>query len=132
MIAIFERNEMTECPRKPWQTTSRGITRHIQPFSTHSARSMSYQCFFRSRASSRFSSQETLNSMRKILFFELNYAIMSGRFSVRIIWAGYFWDVLRSTETFQSLFPFSSFVLDFFSSQGIHLPCETELWVPWM
>ena len=34
LIPIFERNEMTECPRKPQQPTSIGITRLIQPFST--------------------------------------------------------------------------------------------------
>ena len=41
VIPIFERNKMTECPRKPWQPTSIGITWHIQPFSTQSARSVS-------------------------------------------------------------------------------------------
>ena len=39
VIPIFERNEMTECPIKPRQPTSIGITWHIQPFSTQSARS---------------------------------------------------------------------------------------------
>ena len=33
VIPIFERKEMTECPRKPRQPTSIGITWHIQPFS---------------------------------------------------------------------------------------------------
>ena len=46
MIPIFERNEITECPRKPRQPTSVGITWHIQPFSTKSARSVSYLFFF--------------------------------------------------------------------------------------
>ena len=32
VIPIFERNEMTECPIKPRQPTSIGITWHIQPF----------------------------------------------------------------------------------------------------
>ena len=41
VIHIFERNEMTECPIKPRQPTSIGITWHIQPFSTQSARSVS-------------------------------------------------------------------------------------------
>ena len=54
VIPIFERNEMTECPRKPRQPTSRGITWHIQPFSTQSARSVSYRFFFCSCASSVF------------------------------------------------------------------------------
>ena len=39
VIPIFERNEITECPIKPRQQTSIGITWHIQPFSTQSARS---------------------------------------------------------------------------------------------
>ena len=34
VIPIFERNEMTEWPRKPWQLTSIGITWHIHRFST--------------------------------------------------------------------------------------------------
>ena len=41
VIPIFERNEMTECPIKPRQPTSIGITWHIQPFSMQSARSVS-------------------------------------------------------------------------------------------
>ena len=32
VITIFERKEMTECPIKPRQPTSIGITWHIQPF----------------------------------------------------------------------------------------------------
>ena len=68
VIPIFERNKMTECPIKPWQPTSIGITWHIQPFSTQLARSVSW-FFFRSCASSRFSSQGTDNSMRRTLFF---------------------------------------------------------------
>ena len=63
IIPIFERNEMTECPIKPRQPTSIGITWHIQPFSTQSARSVSKRFFFRSCASSRFSSQGTVNSI---------------------------------------------------------------------
>ena len=42
---IFERNEITECPRKPRKPTSRWITWHIQTFSTQSARSVSYRFF---------------------------------------------------------------------------------------
>ena len=74
VIPIFERNEMTECPRKSRQPTSIGITWYIQPFSTLSASSVSYQFFFRSCASSRFSSQGTVNSMRRTLFFESDHA----------------------------------------------------------
>ena len=125
MIPIFERNKMTECPIKPRQPTSIGITWHIQPFSTQSARSVSYRFFFRSCASSQFSSQGTANSMRTV-FFELDHATMSGHFSVWIMWTGNCRDVLRSAETFQSLAPFSSFILGFFvSSRDIHLPWET-------
>ena len=40
VIPVFERNEMTECPIKPRQPTSIGITWHIQPFFTQSARSL--------------------------------------------------------------------------------------------
>ena len=40
---------------------------------------------------------------------------MSGRFSVWIMWTGNCRDVLRSAETFQSLAPFSSFML------GLHI-----------
>ena len=123
VIPIFERNEMTECSRKPWQPTSMGINWHIQPFSTQSARSVSNRFFFRSCASSRFSSQGTINSMRRSIFFESGHATMSGGFSVWIMWTGNCRDVLSSAETFQSLAPFSSFILEFFvSSQDIHLP----------
>ena len=69
VISIFERNEMTECPRKPQQPASKGISWHIQPFSTQSARSVSYQFFFHSCASSWFSSQRTVNSMRRTLLW---------------------------------------------------------------
>ena len=122
VIPIFEWNEMTECPIKPRQPTSIGITWHIQPFSTQSARSISYRFFFRSCASSGFSSQETVNSMRMTLFFESDHATMSGRFSVWIMWTGNCWDVLRSDQTFQSLAPFSSFMLGFFCFLTGHSP----------
>ena len=122
VIPIFERNKMTECPRKPPQPTSVGITWHIQPFSTQSARSISYQFFFRSCASSWFSSQGTVNSMRRTVFFELDHATMSGQFSVWIIWTGNCRDVFRSAETFQSLAPFSSFILGFFCFLTGHSP----------
>ena len=52
--------------------------------------------------------------MRRTLFFESHHATMSGRFSVWIMWTGNCRDVLRSAETFQSLAPFSSFILGFF------------------
>ena len=112
VIPIFERNKMTECPRKPRQPASIGITWHTQLFSTQSARSVSYRFFFRSCASSGFSSQGTVNSMRRTLFFESDHATMSGRFSVWIMGTGNCRDVLRSAETFQSLAPFSSLILD--------------------
>ena len=67
VIPIFERNEMTECPRKPWQTTPIGITWHIQPLSMQSARGVLYRFFFRSCAFSQFFSQGTVNSMRRTL-----------------------------------------------------------------
>ena len=102
VIPIFERNEMTECPRKPRQPTSLGITWHIQPFSTQPARSVSYRFFFHSCANSRVSSQATVNSMRRTPFFESDHATMSGRFSIWIMWTGNCWDVLRSTEIFIS------------------------------
>ena len=121
MIPIFERNEMTECPRKPRQLTSIGITWHIQPFSMQLAHSVLYQFFFRSCASFRFSSQETVNSMRT-LFFESDHASMSGHFSVWIMWIGNCRDVLRSAETFQSLAPFSSFILGLFCFLTGHSP----------
>ena len=71
--------------------------------------------FPRSCASSRFSSQGTVNSMRMTLFFQSDHATMSGRFSVWIMWTGNCRDVLRSAETFQSLAPFSSFMLGFYT-----------------
>ena len=99
---------------KPWQPTSIGITWHIQPFSMQSACSVSY-CFFFfcSCASSQFSSQGTVNSMRSTVFCESDHPTMSGRFSVWIMWTGNCRDVLRSAETFQSLALFSSFILGF-------------------
>ena len=111
VIPILERNEMTECPRKPRQPTLIGITWHIQHFSTQSARSILYWFFFRSCASSRFSSPGTINSMRRTVFFESDHATMPGRFSIRIMWTGNCRDFFRSAETFQSLAPFSSFTL---------------------
>ena len=54
VIPIFERNEITQCLRKPRQPTSIEIPWHIQPFSTQSARSVSKRFFFHSCASSRF------------------------------------------------------------------------------
>ena len=65
VIPIFERNEMTECPRKPQEPTSIGITWHIQPFSTQSAHSVSYRFFSCSCSSSRSSSQGTVNSLNQ-------------------------------------------------------------------
>ena len=111
LIPIFERNEITECPRKPQQPTSIGISWHIQPFSSLWARSVSYRFFFYLCASSWFSFQGTVNSIRRILFFELDYTTMFGQFSVWMMWTGNCRDVLRSTETFQSLAPISSFIL---------------------
>ena len=69
--------------------------------------------------------------MRRTLFFESDHATMSGR--LWIMWTGNCRDVFRSAETFKSLALFSCFMLGFFvSSQDIHLPWETELWVPWL
>ena len=82
--------------------------------SMQSACSISYCFFFHSYASSQFSSQGTVNSMRRTHFFELDHATMSGHFSIWIIWTGNCRDFLRSAETFQSLAPFSSFILEFF------------------
>ena len=122
VISVFKRNKMTECPRKPWQPTSLRITWHIQPFSTQLAHSVSYRFFFRSCASSRFSSQGTVNSMRRTLFFESDHATISSRFSVWMMGTGNCRDVLRSAETFQSLAPFSSFILGFFCFLTGHSP----------
>ena len=60
--------------------------------------------------------------MRRTLFFESDHATMSGRFSVWIMWTGNCSDVLRSAETFQSLAPFSSFMLGFFCFLTGHSP----------
>ena len=122
VISIFERNEMTECPRKPQQPNSVGIIWHIQPFPTQSARSVSYQFFFRLCASSQFYSQGTVNCMRRTLFFESDHATISGRFPVWQVWTGNWRDVLRSAETFQSRAPFRSFILDFFCFLTRHSP----------
>ena len=56
----------------------------------------------------------TVNSMRRTLFFESDHATMSGRFSLWIMWTGNCRNVLRFAETFQSLTPFSCFILGFF------------------
>ena len=113
LIPIFERNKMNECPRKPWQPTSIGITWHSQPFSMQSACNVLYQFFFCLCGSSRFSSQGTVNSMSTI-FFESDHTTMSGCFSVWIMWTGNCRDVFRSAESFQSRAPFASFILEFF------------------
>ena len=47
---------------------------------------------------------------------------MSSRFSVWIMWTGNCRDVLRSAETFQSLAPFSSFILESFCFLTGHSP----------
>ena len=122
VIPIFERKEMTDCPRKPQRPTSIRIPWHIPPFSTQSARSVSYRLFSRSCASSWFSSQGTVNSMRRTIFCESDHATMSGHFSVCIMWTGNCRDVFRAAETFQSLVPFSSFILGFFCFPTGHSP----------
>ena len=106
-IPIFERNEMTECPWKPRQPTSIGITWHIQPFSTQCFVSvfLPLVCFL-----PVFFTGGTVNSMRRTLFLESDHVTMSGRFSAWIMWTGNCRDVLRSAETFQSLAPFSTFI----------------------
>ena len=60
--------------------------------------------------------------MRRTFLFESDHATMSGCFSVWIMWIGNGRDVLRSTETFQSLAPFSSFILRFFCFLTGHSP----------
>ena len=47
-------------------------------------------------------------------FFESDNTTITSCFSVWITWTGNCRDILRSTETFQSLAPFSSFILEFF------------------
>ena len=90
---------MTECPIKPRQPTSIGITWHIQPFSTLSKRSR--HAVTRSGFSSAcvlppgFFSQGTVNSLGRTLFFESDRATMSGRFSVWLMWTGNCRVVLR-------------------------------------
>ena len=64
----------------------------------------------------------TVNSMRRTLFFQSDHATMSGCFSVWIMWTGNCRDVLRSAETFQSIAPFSSFILGFFCFLIGHSP----------
>ena len=111
VITIFERNEMTECPRKP-QPTNLNRNHMAYPTLFHAVSQNGF--FFRSCASSRFFSQGTVNSMRRTPFFESDHVSMSGRFSVWIMWTGNCRDVLRSAQTFQSLALFSSFILGFF------------------
>ena len=94
--------------------TSTGITRLIQPFSSQSVRCVLYLFSFHSYVSSQFSFQVTVNYVRRILFFESDHATMFGRFSIWMMWTGNCSDVLRSTKTFQSLAPFSSFILEVF------------------
>ena len=117
VIPIFERNEMTECPRKPQQLTSIGIIWNIQPFST-----VSTQCLvsvflpFMCLLPVFFPGDSQL--------FEEDTTI-SGCFSVWIMWTGTCRHVLRSTETFQLLDPFSSFILQVFCFLTEHSP---SLW----
>ena len=125
VIPIFGRSEMTECPRKPWQPTSIGITWYIQPFSMQSVRNFWYWFFFCLCASSQFSSQGTVYFMKRTVFFESDHTTMSGNFSFWIMWTGNCRDVLRPTETFQSLAPFSSFIMEFFCFLTRHSP---SLW----
>ena len=53
-------------------------------------------------------------------FYEEDTLLWIGRFSVWIMWIGNCRDVLRSAETFQSLAPFSSFILGCFCSLKWH------------
>ena len=107
VMPTLERNEMTECPRKSLLPTLIRITWHIHPFSTLSARSVSYRFFFHLCTASWFSSGGTVNSMRGALFFE------SGHFFVWIMWTGN-WVCLENYGKFPA--PFSRFILDFFTS----------------
>ena len=72
--------------------------------------------------------------MRRTVFFESDHATLSGHFSVWIMWTGNCRDVLRTAETFQSLAPFSSFILGFFlfPHRTFTGHWETELWRPWL
>ena len=70
VIPIFERNEMTEFLRKPRQPTSIGIIWHIRPLFHAVSTQYLVSVFFRLCASSRFFSKDTVNSMKRTLFFE--------------------------------------------------------------
>ena len=111
VIPLFEINEMTEYPRKRRQPTSIGITWHIQVFSTQSTRRVLYRFSLHSCASSRFSSQGTVNSIRRILFWIGPCYHVWPLFCLNDV----NWNMLRSTGTFQSLARFSSFISEVFS-----------------
>ena len=130
VIPIFERNEMTESPRKPRQPTSIGITWHIQLFSAQSARNR--------HAVSRigFSSVRVLppgflSREQSILWrghSSLNRTTIQCLATFMFEWCELeiveiSWDLLK--PSIQKLH--ISFF--FISSQGIHFPFESELWV---
>ena len=77
VIAIFERNKMTECPRKAWQSTSIGITWHIQPFSIQSARSVLYYLCISHYLFQNFSAQK-LGMCSVSNLYELVWAAAQG------------------------------------------------------
>ena len=104
------------------KATTTNLNRNHMAYSTQSARSVSYRFFFRSCASSWFSSLGTVNSLRRAVFLESDCATMPGHFSAWIMWTGNCRDVFRSAETFQSPAPFSSFILGFFCFLTGHSP----------
>ena len=126
VIPIFERNEMTECPRKPRQPASIGITWHIQPFSTQSARSQ--------HAVSRngFSSARVLppgfffSQGDSQFYVEVTLLWIGPCYNVRLLFClhNVNWKLYRCLEIH---FPVVSYWDFFVSPQDIHLPWETKL-----
>ena len=96
---------IVEWPTNPRHPTSIGRTLHDHPFSLHSALMFSYRSFFRSKASSMFSSQGTVSSTRRIRLMFSDHTTMSGRSRVWTMWDGKWSASLRSAADFQSAAP---------------------------
>ena len=99
---------MVEWPTNPRHPTSMGRTQHDHPFSMHSARKFSYLSFFRSKASSMFSSQGTVSSTRRTRLVLSDHTTISGRSRVWTMWDGNWSASLRSAADFQSDAPWRS------------------------
>ena len=126
VMPIFERKKTAECPRSPRHPISIGITLHVYPFrlSRHAVTHIDF--FF-----IRMHRLCFLPNRLLILFGKLFFESDPMRTSVRIICIGDCTNLIRSTETFQSLTPHSIFklgVVCFFLYGAFTFLMKLNLW----